>query len=118
MDISDDLRVSCVTAHAKYTEFLNKKKDELADQEKRTEVANISTEIGNVIRQKEELKKTISDLEKSASECYDKAEANNNITEVTKGNAFRKASGEKRKLIKDLDNLEKERKEKMSKRSN
>ena len=83
---------------------------------------NISTEIANVIRRKEELKKTISDLEKSASECYDKAEADNNIIEVTKGNAFRKASGEKRKLIEDLasvlDNLEKESKEKISKKSN
>ena len=61
-------------------------------------------EIRKVLQQVEAVKAMISELDREVAECYNKAEeASANVqTVVTKGNALRKATTEKRKLVDEL----------------
>ena len=74
------------------------------------------------VKRKEDVKLTIDGLTKEAGKCYDDIAEENDPAKmqlgVLNGNSFRKAIGEKRKLISDMENaLEELEEEKLALKS-
>jgi len=105
MNISDDLRRSCLTAGTRYNKALeeNRKKKVLTEKEEKKN--KIDHEISDVKRQIDEVKQTKTKLEVEALKCYDEAGLPNTDiqTLVAKGNGLRGAAKEKEKLIVNLE---------------
>ena len=115
--IENDLRIQCMNANSKYKEHCKEKKKAEEVSEKKEKLNGLLANIETIKRQKLELSKTITSLEKKVSKCFDKAEEHGNDPEkmrieVAKGNGIRKVIGEKRKQDKlydqEVENLTKE----------
>ena len=111
--LTDKLRRSCLASSSKRKQILteNKKEKVLSEKEKTKE--RLTEGIGKVLQQVEPVKVTISELDREVAECYDKAEeAGADVqTIVAEGNALRRATTEKRKLVVELQIAAKKLKE-------
>ena len=118
--IPNELRLNCLTASSKYKAELVKAKLAVLDNEKAGEISVMNESITQVKRQRAEVMNTIDSLNKESGVCFDLAGSTEVAAEmqgrVIKGNALRKAVGEKRKLVEELDcalvNIIKEKKSK------
>ena len=97
-------------AQHEFSGVLKKKTETQKTERKKRQ--SFTEQIDNVSRQTEELKSTTDALKKQANSAYDKAEDLESDTHalVTQGNFLQKATGEKKKLVQELEEAEQLRK--------
>ena len=116
-EINHDLRISCMSAHSKYKEYLKNNKSMAEKTSEDEKLDNLLSEIEDMKRKKNSLNITIGLLQKDVDNCYDNAEKYSDNpqkmqAEVSKGNSLRKTIGQKRKIESQYeDNIAQLRKE-------
>ena len=103
LKINKDLVKECKLAHRRYTEHLSARRDNKKAEENSLKRKSIDEEIVLVKRKKQEVEDTIRDLKKDADTLGYEAEKEENMTLLTKANAFRLAAKEKEETLKNLN---------------
>ena len=103
LKITKDLVKECKLAHRRYTEHLSARKDNQKAEENSLKRKSIDKEIVLVKKKKQEVEDTIRDLKTDADTLGYEAEKEENMTLLTKANAFRLAAKEKEETLKNLN---------------
>ena len=103
LKITKDLVKECKLAHRRYTEHLSARKDNQKAEENSLKRKSIDKEIVLVNKKKQEVEDTIRDLKTDVDTLGYEAEKEENMTLLTKANAFRLAAKEKEETLKNLN---------------